>query len=51
MDWKQIRDQHPNKWVVVEALNAVTRGAERVIDELVLVGVFDHWKSAWQEYT
>jgi hypothetical protein len=51
MDWQQIREQHPNKWVVVEALNAFTRGAERVIDELVLVGVFDHWKSAWQEYT
>jgi hypothetical protein len=51
MNWQQIREQYPNRWVVVEALNAVTQGAQRVINELALDGVFDDWESAWREYT
>ena len=51
MNWQEIRKQHPDHWVVVEALNAVTLGAKRVIDQLALAGVFEDWESAWQSYT
>ena len=51
MNWQQIREHYPQRWIIVEALNAVTRGSQRVIDELTLIGVFDDWESPWQAYT
>jgi hypothetical protein len=51
MNWQQICEQYPQQWVVVEALNAVTSGAQCVIEQLELVSVFDDWASAWKSYT
>jgi|GEM_PF-684384 hypothetical protein len=51
MTWQEIREQYPNRWVVVEALNAYTEGDQRVIPQVELVAAFDEdWKPAWDMY-
>ncbi len=51
MTWEQIRQEYPNRWVVIEALDAHTDGGRRVIDRLVLIAAFgDDWLPAWNRY-
>lgn len=51
MNWQQIREQYPHRWLVVEAVDAHTEGALRVIDQLEVVVAFeDNWKPAWEHY-
>lgn len=50
MNWEQIRQQHPNKWVVVEAIDAQSINNQRVINDLVVIGVYDRWERAWEAY-
>ncbi len=51
MDWQEIREQYPHRWVVVEAFDAYTEGRNRVINHLEVVGMFgDDWKPAWEHY-
>ncbi len=51
MDWEQIRGQYPQQWVVVEALDGVTHGAHRIINQLAFSGAFADWEGAWQAYS
>ena len=50
MNWAQIREQHPHQWVVIEALNATTQGAQRIIDQLGFIGTFENCGNAWEVY-
>jgi hypothetical protein len=51
MTWQELREQYPHRWLVVEAIGAYTRGAERVIEHLEVRGVFsDDWQEAWEYY-
>lgn len=51
MNWQEIREQYPHRWLVVEAFDAYTEGAQRIINHLEVVGVFeDDWKPAWEQY-
>lgn len=50
MDWQEIRKNNPSKWVVIEALDASTEGASRIINHLDLIGAFEDWQSAWGTY-
>jgi hypothetical protein len=51
MNWQEIREQYPSRWMVVEAIDAYTKGGERVIDKLEVVGAFgDDWQPAWELY-
>ncbi len=51
MDWQQIRERYPYRWVVVEAINAHTKGTERIIKSLEIIGVFwQDWRPAWECY-
>lgn len=51
MDWQQIREHYPHKWLVVEAIGAHTDKGKRVINRLEVVEVFgDDWKDAWACY-
>jgi len=51
MNWQDIRQQYPNRWVVIEALQAHTKGTQRIIDSLALVGAFDaDFDPAWECY-
>ncbi len=50
-NWQQLREKYPHRWLLVEAIGAFTKGSERVIDELVLIGDFgDNWRGAWERY-
>ncbi len=51
MSWEEIRQQYPDRWVVVEALNAFTKAGQRVIPDLLLVSIFgSDWHEAWEVY-
>lgn len=51
MTWEQVREQYPDRWVVIEALDARTEGSERVVVRLVLIADFaDDWRPAWNRY-
>jgi uncharacterized protein YraI len=63
MDWQTIRNYFPNRWVLVEAVNAHTEKGKRIIEELKLVEAFDsdhlvawncyqrwHDQDRWKEY-
>jgi hypothetical protein len=36
MNWQEIRALLPNRWVIVEAINAHSEGRQRVINELAI---------------
>lgn len=51
MTWDDIRRQHPHSWVLVEAIEAYTDGAQRVIGEMRLIKAFGaDWERAWESY-
>jgi hypothetical protein len=51
MNWHEIRQQYPHRWLVVEAIGAYTEGAKRVISHLEVIAVFEQdWKPAWECY-
>ncbi|MEM6282701.1 MAG: hypothetical protein AAF787_10950 [Chloroflexota bacterium] len=51
MNWEQIREEHPNQWVVFEALAAHDEDKKRIIDKLSLVNAFGEDSiSAWKHY-
>jgi hypothetical protein len=41
MTYQQIRQAHPETWLLVEALNAYSRGRQRIVEDLAVVNVFD----------
>lgn len=51
MDWQTIRAQYPNRWVLIEALDATTQDNQRVISSIRLIASFgDDWREAWESY-
>jgi hypothetical protein len=51
MNWQEIREQYPHRWLVVEAYGAYTEGAQRIANHLEVVGEFgDDSKAAWKHY-
>ena len=40
MKWSEIRDQYPNRWVLVEAIAATSRDSRRDIDEMSVLADF-----------
>ncbi len=37
MQWKQIREKYPNKWILVEAIKAHTESNKRIIEQLTVI--------------
>ena len=51
MNWQEIREQFPHRWLVVEALDGRTEGGKRVIKQLDVLDSFgDDWQRAWEYY-
>lgn len=51
MNWQELRQRYPHRWVVVEAFGAYTNQGQRVIPHLELVADFAaDWKPAWERY-
>lgn len=50
MRWQDIRQDFPGQWLLVEAIEAHTEQGMRVLDDLVLVEVFDDSPAALASY-
>jgi len=50
MTWQELRTLYPEQWVLVEAIEAATQNGQRIIANLHLIGDFDNWHKAWEQY-
>ncbi|WP_407271665.1 hypothetical protein [Radiobacillus sp. PE A8.2] len=50
MDWGLVREQFPDKLVLVEALTATSRDSIRTIEEMSIISTFDDNMDAWKAY-
>ena len=50
MNWQEIRQRYPHRWLVVEAIGAYTEGAARVIPHLEVLGEFNQDHDAARAY-
>ncbi len=50
MNWDEARQQHPNQWLLVEAIQAHSQGEHRILDQLAVIQVFADAASALQAY-
>ncbi|AJY73457.1 hypothetical protein [Paenibacillus beijingensis] len=50
MKWDQIRNQYPERWVLVEALSAYSMNHKRNIEEMSVIAGYTNPKEAWSSY-
>lgn len=50
MRWSEVRQSHPDQWVVIEALEAHTEGDRRILDRIAVVERCPDGTSAMQSY-
>jgi hypothetical protein len=50
MQWQEIRERYPERWLLLEALEAHTEAGQRILDRLAVVDAFDDWKTAFDNY-
>ncbi len=50
MKWEEIRAHYPMQWLLVEALEAHTEAAERIIEDMAVIESFEDSQQALQGY-
>jgi len=50
MDWGLVREQFPDKLVLVEALSATSRDSIKTVEEMSIISTFDNNMEAWKAY-
>lgn len=50
MTWQEVRALYPHQWVVMEAFNAYTDGARRVVNEVAAYGGYNDFYDAWDAH-
>ncbi|TMV50676.1 hypothetical protein FE783_08255 [Paenibacillus mesophilus] len=50
MKWSTVRDHYPDKWVLVEAIDATSVNNHRIINEMSVMSDFPDSRQAWSEY-
>lgn len=50
MTWDEIRKAFPDRWLLVEALQAHSANRKRIVEKLAVLGSYDDWHPAWDEY-
>jgi len=50
MSWDEIRTDYVDRWLLVEALEAHTEGAQRVISNLTVIGEYADYYEGWDEF-
>ena len=50
MRWAETRQQYPNQWLVIDALEAHTEGDRRKLDQMTVVQVCPDGTAAYQRY-
>lgn len=50
MDWSNVREKYPDKWVLVEALSTYSSNQKRNINNMSVISEFLNPKEAWASY-
>ncbi|MGG0719038.1 hypothetical protein ABE096_15795 [Robertmurraya massiliosenegalensis] len=50
MEWGLIRDQYPDKLVLVEALSTTSKDRIRTVEEMSIISIFEDNMDAWNAY-
>lgn len=50
MKWEQVRNTHPGKWVLFEAIEAYSTDGKRVVDDLLVLDSYHNSKDALHDY-
>lgn len=50
MDWNSVRNQYPDRWVLIEALSTHSKDNKRDIVEMSVVSNFTETDQAWQDF-
>ena len=50
MTWREIRQQYPSQWLLVEAINAHTEGDQRILDDIAVLQSFTDVEPAMNRY-
>ncbi len=50
LKWKGVREQYPNRWVLVEALKAISQNNKREIQDMAVISEYNDSTNAWKGY-
>lgn len=50
MNWETLRENFPNKWVLLEAIEAHSNDGRRILDRISLINTYDEGKKALEDY-
>ena len=50
MNWQEIRQNYPDQWLLIEAVQAHSEADKRILDQLAVVKPFPESVSAMQSY-
>lgn len=50
MNWKEVRNQYPSKWVLVEAIKAHSSENKRIVEQMAVISEYPNSKDAWRGY-
>ncbi|MNE72751.1 hypothetical protein D3C81_2161720 [compost metagenome] len=50
MNWETLRENFPNQWVLLEAIEAHSNDGRRILDRISLINAYDEGKKALEEY-
>ena len=50
MRWLEVREQYPNQWLVIEALEGHTEGDRRLLDRIAVIETCPDGAAALQSY-
>lgn len=50
MKWQQIREHHPEQWLLIEAVKAHTEDDQRILEEISVIDEYTCSQDAMQAY-
>jgi hypothetical protein len=51
MQWSEVKEHYPSQWVLIEAIDAITKDKKRIVEQLSVVNVFNEdSKEALRKY-
>ncbi len=51
MRWQEARKQYPNRWLIIEALEAHSDFGKRILEELTVINTFKEASPAMKDYS
>ncbi|MCC6221343.1 MAG: hypothetical protein IT291_08905 [Deltaproteobacteria bacterium] len=48
--WDQVRQEYPDRWVIIQAMRSHSKSNKRIIDEIDVVSTFNDSEKAMREY-